>query len=490
MAQRPMTQKQFIRQMTRIQNAMVRGPAGPDASPQDRGAGQDIAFTSSNPYFQSNVWARYQSWVRWYETDWCARKIVNIPVDDAFRIQFRLVGIPDAAAKDLMADWRRLKGDKQFKRTCRQQRLLGGCMMYVGVADMKEEPKVSQAFRPLNLKTLDKNRKALRCLNVVDINRISRGPVETSVLAEDYEDGGPFLVDGQTIHPSRLIVFGGDPLFHRSNAMLLQQYHINMTGFGESVLTPIFDNLVRATGTQEGAYHLINLASVMLATVKNLKLLEASKPGAAVMAKLEGIVQQMSMYRAVLLDGEDAEIKQHSASFGSVPELLMQFLIILSAASDIPATRFLGQAPGGLNATGESDLENYYNAIDGWQTDVLKPRLIQFFDIAGVCRFGVDAWAKMKTVLEIEFPPLWNQDAKEQADTAKTWIEAYKPLYDCGMMTVEQISEELNARRVFMSVIKLQEALVEEPEDPEAPVDPAGPLKELKDKEPESKPEE
>lgn len=467
---------------TRKQNAMIRGEAGSNVVSQDRGAGQDVAFTSSNPYFTANYWMRWQSWVRWYETDWCARKIVNIPVDDAFRIQFRLTGIEDAAAKELMGDWKRLRGDVQFKRCCRQQRLLGGCCLYLGAADFagQGEPKADQNYRPLNLKVIDKKPNALKCLNVIDINLVSRTAMPRDPLAEDYEQGGDFLIDGRRVHQSRLIVFDGDPLFNRSNRLLLQQYHINPTGFGESVLTPIFDNLVRTAGTQEGAYHLINLASVLLATIKDYKVMAASKPGEAAAAKIAEMVRTMSIYRAAILDGTDAEIKQHSASFGSVPELLMQFLVILSAASDIPATRFLGQAPGGLNATGESDLENYYNSIDGWQVDTLKPRLLKFFDLAGVCRYGVDAWAKMRKVLDIEFPPLWNQDAKEQADTAKTWIEAYKPLYDCGMMTVEQISEELNARRVFMSPIKLQEALEEEPEEPGAPVDPANPLKELK----------
>lgn len=45
----------------------------------------------------------------------------------------------------------------------------------------------------------------------------------------------------------------------------------------------------------------------------------------------------------------------------------------LQRGLDILATRFLGQAPGGLNATGESDLQNYYNMIDAFQRLVIGP---------------------------------------------------------------------------------------------------------------------
>lgn len=62
------------------------------------------------------------------------------------------------------------------------------------------------------------------------------------------------------------------------------------------------------------------------------------------MAKMRELVEQLSIYRGAVIDGKGAKVSQHNASFGSVPELVMTFTQLLSAASDIPATRFLGQA--------------------------------------------------------------------------------------------------------------------------------------------------
>lgn len=94
------------------------------------------------------------------------------------------------------------------------------------------------------------------------------------------------------------------------------------------------------------------MASVLLVRTSNLMALEATDSPA--LAKLEEICKQISLYRGAVIDNPNADVQQHAASFGSVPELVMSFAQLLSAASDIPATRFLGQAPGGLNAPGKA----------------------------------------------------------------------------------------------------------------------------------------
>ena len=44
----------------------------------------------------------------------------------------------------------------------------------------------------------------------------------------------------------------------------------------------------------------------------------------------------------------------------------------LAAAADIPMTRFFGQSPAGMNATGESDMQNYAAMIEAKRGAMLK----------------------------------------------------------------------------------------------------------------------
>jgi len=54
---------------------------------------------------------------------------------------------------------------------------------------------------------------------------------------------------------------------------------------------------------------------------------------------------------------------------------VQQRLEIVAAAARMPVTKLLGQSPGGMNATGESDLRNYYDMISGRQETGLRAAL-------------------------------------------------------------------------------------------------------------------
>ena len=90
---------------------------------------------TSNPLDYVSYFERWREFVRWYRKAWPVRKIVDIPVDDSFRKDFQLKGIDEADSKILMADWERLEGNRQNSRAWKQERLLGGCALYMGLAD-------------------------------------------------------------------------------------------------------------------------------------------------------------------------------------------------------------------------------------------------------------------------------------------------------------------------------------------------------------------
>ena len=466
----------------KAQNMMLNGDNGQGVPPQDRGANQNSVVYSSNPYYNQNYLFRYQEYVRWYQTAWEARKIVDIPVDDAFRVPFKLKNITQEDTEILMAEYRRLNVENTLVRAAKQERLLGGCASYMVITD--GNGKTNTTDKPVDFDFISLRPEALRKLNVIDINLIARGDISNDPFSEDYDTPTSYRINGIETHKDRLIVFDGAPLFNRQNMNVLGAFRVNPTGFGESTLAPLYEELVRATGTRQGAYHLVNMASVLLLAVDNLKSLKATKPGEAVVSTLEEMARQVSIYRAAMVEGQGVEFSNHAASFGSVPELVITFLQVLSAASDIPATRFLGQAPGGLNATGEGDLENYYNMIDGYQRRIIKPRIMSVFEIIGVSKFGKETWKKMKEKLEIVFPPLWNLDGKEQGELAQIFINALLPLYREGIMTLNDFQQELVKHGVFMTDVKLNEAIDEADAGIEAPIDPKGKLAKMSKQDP------
>ena len=228
---------------------------------------------------------------------------------------------------------------------------------------------------------------------------------------------------------------------------MLMNYNINPCGFGESKITTIYDLLIHSVGTQEAAYHLVNLSSVLLLQVENLRSLTAT--GSPALEKLNEIVEQLSIYRGAVIDGKNTSVTQHSASFGAVPELIMTFCQLLSAASDIPATRFLGQAPGGLNATGESDTRNYYDMVDSIRNTKIKNAETRIINLIGVSLYGYEEWRRLSVDMKIEYESLWSINAMEQADIDSKYMSILENLYKDEVITKEELLDTLNKRGIY-----------------------------------------
>lgn len=421
-------------------NTMLNGAGGNTI--QDRGALQYPSFWSLTPYDQNNFMLRWQTYTRLYYTSWEAKKIVEIPVNDAFRIKPNLLGVREEEKTALMNAMDKIGGWDKMRRAAIQERLLGGCAILLGVADEQDDPS-----KPIDLSKVDKG--DLKFLNIITINQIANPEYDTDPFSPGFDKPKFYFVNGIKTHVSRLIIFDGDPLFNYASQRVMQAYRVNPQGFGESVLASLWDSIIRCVGTQQAAYQLIQKASVTLVKSENLLNLEGTRKGDEAIAQLEDMARMISIYRAAILKGKGVELQESGASFGSVPELLMSYIQILSAASDIPASRFIGQAPGGLNATGEGDLENYYNAIASYQESRLDPKYEKLFDVLGPSILGAERWAQVKKEFELEFESLWNLDGTEKATVDETNVRILTALKEAGIVSPEFVVDEINSKKIF-----------------------------------------
>jgi hypothetical protein len=96
-----------------------------------------------------------------------------------------------------------------------------------------------------------------------------------------------------------------------------------------------------------------------------------------------------------------------------MPEVLQEFMELVCGAADIPATRFLGQAPKGLSATGESDTRNYYDRVATEQRVEIQPLMHPLDTILQISAFG-----KAPEGMFYNWNPLWQMTEAEKADIA------------------------------------------------------------------------
>ena len=80
----------------------------------------------------------------------------------------------------------------------------------------------------------------------------------------------------------------------------------------------------------------------------------------------------LSTYGIAIIDSEES-LERFEATLTGVPDTLDRLTSRLAAAAGIPATVLLGEAPAGLNATGDSDVRNYYDRLQADRTSKIVP---------------------------------------------------------------------------------------------------------------------
>lgn len=452
----------------RVVNTLVTGASGAGTT-NDKGATQVTGFTSLSPYYNNNFLARYQTYVNLYETSWEVRKIIDIPVDDAMRKPTIREGLTPEDELMIARAWEDLGVERQLRRAMKQERLLGGSVI-LGVMLLQNGEKLSE---PLNQQNLMKG--DLKALNVIDLSKLSRSRVTWDPFQPDYDRVESLSIDGIEVDASRMVVFDGNALFGRNSQRLMQNFRYNPLGFGESKIAPLYDVLCRSLGTQQAAYQLVNMASAIIVSVDNLRNIKALDSGAE--SKIQEVVRQLSIYNAALVDGKEVNVETKSASFGSVPELLVTYTQFLAAASDIPITRFLGSSAGGLNATGEGDSRNYYDMVDSIINNIRKPAEQRFLEWIGPSVFGYEEWKRRSADMRLSYEPLWNMNEVEEATRDEIIVRTITSMFQAGIISAETAVEELNKRELFETKMEAEETLLDGAQAPGFPQLPDDPLK-------------
>lgn len=396
-----------------------------------------------NPFIQNSnqLFSHRYGWTL-YAADWMAQKIIDIPVFDMFREawDWKYKGDDNGVDKALEDECKRLKFTPALINAKKMERLVGGCVL-IRITKGYETDKTEDPISPDQIDKGD-----IICYNQMSPLFITKVEWEMDPSKPDYGRPRHYYTRDKVYHRSRLLIFDGQPISPYPQ-IDFATYTANWNGFGLSKLAPIWDVIMRANSYQQGASHLSHMASVWFALYKGLRDLKANRQGNAALDEMRDIMETMSQYKAVILDGEDVDVKTIGAQFGSVPELLMSGLQIVCAAADIPASRFLGQAPGGLSTDDRSGLENYYNDISAHQKMELDPILDS--EKRYLLNSALGTGAADPDQITQEWVPLWNLSDTEKAQVRTLDANNVINIANATNATDEWIWDELMRREAI-----------------------------------------
>lgn len=284
-------------------------------------------------------------------------------------------------------------------------------------------------------------------------------------------------------HHSRLIRFVG--------IQLPPWQSISESLWGQSVIERIEDRLIAFDTATSGAANLIQRAHLRTVQIDGLReILAAGNEAEKNLLKMFHHMRKLQTSEGITLLDKTDEFSTTQYSFAGLNEILLQFGQQISGAAGIPMTRLFGQSPGGLNATGESDIRFYYDTIFAQQESRLRDGMTRILHVLHASLFGKPP----PDAFDFDFVPLWQTSQSEKTSIGNAVVTAVTTAYEKGVIdqvtALQELRQSSDYTGMFTNITdeQIEEAKVEDPpEAPDAPDAPDVPGEEADGEQPDSK---
>jgi phage-related protein (TIGR01555 family) len=352
-----------------------------------------------------------------YEGNGLFSKIIDAPAEEALKHGFDLNLKSDelnAFVEDALDD---LEWEERAATAIKWARLYGGALIVMLIDDGRglEEPVDWEHIR-----SIDELRVYERSIVQPDYaslyqqdyggkgvgNRVSKfGQPEYYYVSSIY---GSFKV-----HESRCLVFRNGVLPEQtSNATYLfwgMPEYVRIRRALRETVTAHTDSVKLLERSVQAIYSMKGLAS----------LLTTDDGENQVLKRLQLVDTSRGLLNSIAIDSEGEQYDFKTFQFSGVKDVIDATCNMLSALTNIPQTILFGRSPAGMNATGDSDFESYYNFVEKIQRLMLKRNLRTLLDV--VFRAGIASGdVAEEPDYKLEFKPLWSLSDTEQAAVDQT----------------------------------------------------------------------
>lgn len=344
-------------------------------------------------------------------------------------------GGSDARKKteELNAELRRLDLQRVIHDAVSMTGYYGGCLLFLDTGAAGDE-----LAAPLNLDprvSREAGRRGfLRAVRVVDPVNVFPGEYNsTDPLAADYYMPRSWWVLGRRVHASRLVrvVCNEAPLIFRPA--------YNFLGIPQAQL--LWDYVCHFQDNRDAENRLLNRFSTFVFKTAMSDIINGS---ASDLAQLDARMQILARNRSndgVLAIDKDAEdVVKVETPLSGVADIVRQSLEIVAAMNRTPAVKLLGISPSGFNATGESDLRNYYDHIRSQQEKVIRSPLRAILEVA-----QISLWGEADRGLTFDFCPLSEEDGNAAASARNMRTRNLCELLEHNVLSPEEVRAALIA---------------------------------------------
>ena len=344
-------------------------------------------------------------------------------------------------ADDLTRDWIEIQGGSEEKidklkhvmdkrkiknmitKAAAMTGYFGGCFIYIDTGT--EDPSL-----PLVISEKSAEIKKGSDIKLVLIDPVNVSPLQYNAidpLKENYMVPQMWSVVGRTVHHSRLIIFtDNDP------PVLLKPAY-NFLGIPQAQI--LWDYVLHWNKARSSAVEILNKlnltvyktnASELLATPGGIQLLDL---------RMKSLQRYRSNSSVLVCDNENENVENITETISGVVDVVRQALEFIAAINRTPAVKLLGISPSGFNATGESDIRNYYDHIKAKQ-ELYRDQIQKIIDIYQLMLFGT-----IEEGLSFKFNTISSDDKAKNATIFKQQVDGLIALQGAGVIDNAEIRE-------------------------------------------------
>jgi len=403
------------------------------------GLGRTARTKKGNAGFEGECRLTDDELTELYEGNAISARIVDRLPDDATKEGFFLSGIEDTeGSKALLKRIEDLDLLTNLADTWRWGRLYGGAIMFPRF----EEPVLYAG--KMNLDTIGK----IVGYDILDSSSISAKERDTTFSTQAIRNPRRYRtkseLEAQFIDASWVVRFDGCRVPNKS---------LKDTGWGPSALQRMhteIQQLGEALGYTRDILHNVSTLVLKLKGLRNA--VKSSQDGQdkvdEIVCSLRNAINNLDI---LPLDSED-EIIEKTRSLSGIQAILDQFIAALVRGTDMPRTIILGEQPGGLNASGNTELEAWYGFVQSQQNLYLTAPLKTSITILGASMRNEGIDIPDLSTMTINYQPLWQPTKTEVATLREAHARTAQILIPMQISTPDEERKFLEQQGLLVTI--------------------------------------
>ena len=397
------------------------------------GLGMDNLLSGTD-YTRTRFTQDYNLMVTLYRSHWIVKKVIDVVANDMTKAGIKIkTSLEPTVIKRIQSVIKKRKVSKSLNELVRWGRLFGGAgavMLIDGQDELLDQPLDLNRIMLNDFKGLlvfDRWSGIMPCLNemVTDLDSPDFG------LPKYYE----VTLDNSTtvrVHHSRVLRYVGRvlPRWERE----VEQY------WGASELETVIEEIAKRDNTSYNIAQLVFLANLRILKMSDLGdgiTLNDSQAQQDIYNTLSAQNSLMSSFGLYVMNKDD-DFDTKAYTFTGLADIMQNFMLDISGATGIPATKLYGRSPEGLNATGESDMQNYYEMISENQSTSLEDNWNKLLPVIFMSELGF-----VPDDLDFDFEAIENVKEEEIADLIGKKSDSIIKGYEANLITQKEAREEL-----------------------------------------------